>query len=162
MSVVALRPYKTRCSNKLMYNLWCLELVFNCIIYCSCRVEHSWRVILTSSENIKAIMICVVFNFLFQVIFVFLLFLGMVMYSNEDSWNNGKTKITKDEKLTSTYVSVIMHVNVLSDMFFARKEKISTRNKSAYGNKTLPKNNSSFTEKSSIYESGKLGFSQKV
>ena len=84
------------------------------------------------------------------------------MYSNEDSWNNRKTKITKDEKLTSTYVSVIMHVNVLSDMFFARKEKISTRNKSAYGNKTLPKNNSSFTEKSSIYESGKLGFSQKV
>lgn len=54
-----------------------------------------------------------------------------------------------------------MHVHVLSEMFFARKEKISTRNKSAYGNKTLPKNNSSFTEKSSIYESGKLGFSQK-
>lgn len=56
------------------------------------------------------------------------------------------------------YASVIMHVHeLLSDMFFSRKEKISTRNKSTYGNKTLPKNNSSFTEKSSIYESGKFG-----
>ena len=42
-----------------------------------------WRQELTSSENIKAIIICVVFNFLFQVIFVFLLFLVMVIYSNE-------------------------------------------------------------------------------
>ena len=44
----------------------------------------------------------VVVNFLSQVIFVFLLFLGMVMYANEVE--TGKIKITRDKKLTTTYI----------------------------------------------------------
>ena len=44
----------------------------------------------------------VVVNFLSQVIFVFLLFLGMIMYANEVE-TKGKTKITSDKKLTTTY-----------------------------------------------------------
>ena len=43
----------------------------------------------------------VVVNFLLQVIFGFLLFLGMVMYANEVE-NKRKEKITWDKKLTTT------------------------------------------------------------
>ena len=47
-------------------------------------------------------LIYVVVNFLSQVIFVFLLFLGMVMYANEFETKE-KLKITRDKKLTTTY-----------------------------------------------------------
>ena len=47
--------------------------------------------------------IYVVVNFLSQVIFVFLLFLGMLMYANEVK-TKGKIKITWDKKLTTTYI----------------------------------------------------------
>ena len=43
----------------------------------------------------------IVVNFLSQVVFVFLLVFGMVMYANEVG--EGKIKITKDKKLTTTY-----------------------------------------------------------
>ena len=46
--------------------------------------------------------IYVVVNFLSQVIFVFLLFLGMLMYANEVE-TKGKIKITWHKKLTTTY-----------------------------------------------------------
>ena len=43
----------------------------------------------------------VIVNFLFQVIFVFLLFLGMVIYAKEVETKR-KIKITCDKKLTTT------------------------------------------------------------
>ena len=48
--------------------------------------------------------IYVVVNFLSQVIFLFLLFLGMVMYADEVETNYGKIKITRDKKFTTTYI----------------------------------------------------------
>lgn len=45
---------------------------------------------------------------------------------------------------------------------FARKKKISPRHQSTDGNSTLSKNNSSFTEKSTFYESGKENYSKKI
>ena len=53
--------------------------------------------------NACEILIHLVVKFLSQVIFVFLLFLGMVMYAIW-SWNKRKTKITSDKKLTTTYI----------------------------------------------------------
>ena len=44
----------------------------------------------------------IVVNFLFQVIFVFLLFLGLVMYANEVETKEN-IKITPPKKLTTTY-----------------------------------------------------------
>ena len=52
----------------------------------------------------------VVVNFLFQVIFVFLLFWGMVIYANEVETK--KIKITGDKKLTTTYISLVF-INIL-------------------------------------------------
>ena len=54
--------------------------------------------------NACEIFIHLVVNFLSQVIFVFLLFYGMVMYAIW-SWNKRKTKITSDKKLSTTYIS---------------------------------------------------------
>ena len=53
--------------------------------------------------NACEILIHLVVIFLSEVIFVFLLFLGMVMYAIW-SWNKRKTKITSDKKLTTTYI----------------------------------------------------------
>ena len=56
--------------------------------------------------------IYVVVNFLSQVIFVFLLFLGMVMYANEIE-KKGKIKITWDKKLTTTS-TLPKHLKILA------------------------------------------------
>jgi len=49
--------------------------------------------------------ILVAVNFLSQVIYIFLLFLGMVMYANELERKEKYNNITWDEKLTTTYFS---------------------------------------------------------
>ena len=61
----------------------------------------NWK-IHTSTHYMNSKLIYVVVNFLSQVIFVFLLFLGMVMYANEFETKE-KLKITRDKKLTTTY-----------------------------------------------------------
>ena len=53
--------------------------------------------------NACEILIHLVVIFLSEVIFVFLLFLGIIMYAIW-SWNKRKTKITSDKKLTTTYI----------------------------------------------------------
>ena len=61
----------------------------------------------------KIFIVYVVVNFLSQVIFVFLLFLGMLMYANEVK-TKGKIKITGDKKLTTT---CIFHLNYFYQMW---------------------------------------------
>ena len=56
--------------------------------------------------NACEIFIHLVVNFLSQVIFVFLLFLGMVMYAIW-SWNKRKTKITSDKKLRGYNIYIL-------------------------------------------------------
>ena len=51
--------------------------------------------------------VCVVVNFLSHVIFVFLLFLGMVMYANEVETKETK-KLPLDENLTTRYASQLL------------------------------------------------------
>ena len=63
----------------------------------------------------------VVVNFLSQVIFVFLLFWGMVMYANEVETK--EKKITQDKKLTTTcipyhYQWIILSLNAVAVYFF--------------------------------------------
>ena len=51
--------------------------------------------------------VCVVVNFLSHVIFVFLLFLGMVMYANEVETKE-TYKLPLDENLTTRYASQLL------------------------------------------------------
>ena len=53
-------------------------------------------------------MICVAVEFLSQVIFIFLLFLGKVMYTNKVDTKE-KIKITRDKKLTTAFATNVLY-----------------------------------------------------
>ena len=65
--------------------------------------------------------ILLVVNFLSQVIFLFLLFLGMVLYANEVET---KKKIPEIKKLSTTYTSLLL-TRVLLQVTFNKIIKIS-------------------------------------
>ena len=72
-------------------------------------MKYSWVIIFLFLAVLNTHSTCfniinVVVNFLCQVIFVFLFFLGVVMYANEVETKE-KIKITRENKLTTTYIS---------------------------------------------------------
>ena len=64
----------------------------------------------TKNLVFKPVYIYVVVNFLSQVISMFPLFFGMVMYANEVETKKN-IKITWDKKLTTTYIYIINNLN---------------------------------------------------